>query len=318
MATKLNDRYVRKEFQNKGWRLMSLYETSAKPMSVICPSGHETTISWNNFQRGQGCKFCAQNVHFTYDFVRNYFSEHGCELLDKNYVNSVTPLNYRCLCGTISKIDFGNFRKGRRCQTCKSKKSSQENRTKHDDIETLCKQHDCQLVRSWITNRKTRIEYICKCGESSEAYLTNFKRFPNCKKCDSAKISGDKCHMFNPDREAVALSKRFRKMCGQHILRFMKATAQKKTKSTHTLLGYTPQELQKHILNHPDYATCIGKEWHVDHIFPIQAFLDHGILDLKIINKLDNLRPMLGPENLLKADKYNETEFKKWLEANHD
>jgi hypothetical protein len=38
---------------------------------------------------------------------------------------------------------------------------------------------------------------------------------------------------------------------------------------------------------------------HVDHIFPIQAFLDHGILDLKTINALDNLRPMLGPEKRL-------------------
>jgi len=84
------------------------------------------------------------------------------------------------------------------------------------------------------------------------------------------------------------------------------------------LLGYRPIDLQNHILNHPDYKNCIGKEWHVDHIFPIQAFLDHGILDLKIINKLSNLRPMLGPENLQKADKYDEKEFTEWLRVYSD
>ena len=94
----------------------------------------------------------------------------------------------------------------------------------------------------------------------------------------------------------------------------MKATGQTKTRSTHKLLGYKPIDLQEHILNHPDYKNCIGQDWHVDHIFPIQAFLDHGILDLKFINHLSNLRPVLGPENLSKADKYDEKEFKKWLE----
>jgi len=133
-----------------------------------------------------------------------------------------------------------------------------------------------------------------------------------------AKKSGANCYMYDPDREAVEMRKKFRKMCGQHILRFMKATGQTKTKHTHELLGYRPIDLQNHILNHPDYKNCIGKEWHVDHIFPIQAFLDHGILDLKIINKLSNLRPMLGPENLQKADKYDEKEFTEWLRVYSD
>jgi hypothetical protein len=40
-------------------------------------------------------------------------------------------------------------------------------------------------------------------------------------------------------------------------------------------------------------------------------FLDHGILDLKIINALENLRPIPDPENISKADNYDEQEFKK-------
>ena len=33
-------------------------------------------------------------------------------------------------------------------------------------------------------------------------------------------------------------------------------------------------------------------------------------LDLKIINALENLRPMKGPENISKADNYDKEEFK--------
>ena len=66
-------------------------------------------------------------------------------------------------------------------------------------------------------------------------------------------------------------------------------------------------------INHPNYQKCKDKDWHVDHIFSIKAFLDHKIYDLKIINVLDNLSPLEGMENLSKADNYDLDEFQKWL-----
>ena len=287
-------------------------------MSVVCPAGHDTTISWNNFQKGQGCKYCACNVNFTYDEVKQYFLDQGCELLDPQYDNNGVLLNYKCSCGESSKIRFRDFKNGRRCLKCKNGKISQSLALDESEIKSKVESYGIQYVKScleWSNDRnRTRITYICKCGKTTEAWLSNFYKVQNCKECGKAKKSGANCYMYDPDREAVAMRERFRKMCGQHIHRFMKATSQKKTKSTHVLLGYKPIDLQNHILNHPDFAACKDKEWHVDHIFPIQAFLDHGILDLKIINKLDNLRPMIGPDNVVKADKYDEKEFTEWLE----
>ena len=121
--------------------------------------------------------------------------------------------------------------------------------------------------------------------------------------------------MYEKDREVIALRKKFRKICGQHIKRFMDATDQKKTISTHKLLGYKPKDLQEHILNHPNFKNCKDKVWHVDHIFPLKAFLDNKIYDLKIINSLDNLQPLLGIENLSKADIYNKIDFEKWIKS---
>lgn len=251
---------------------------------------------------------------FSYENVKDIFESHGFKLLSQEYKTNNTKMDAICACGEITAIRLSDVQYGRKCQKCKAKKSSEHNRTPEDDIAKLCDDHNCRFIRSWIENKKTRIEYVCKCGRVAEAQLCNFKRFPNCWECGKLKKSGENCYMYDPDREAVAMRKRFRKMCGQHIHRFMKATGQKKTRRTHELLGYRPIDLQNHILNHPDYKLCIGNEWHVDHYFPIQAFLDHNILDLKIINRLDNLRPMLGPENLQKADAYDEKEFAEWLQ----
>ena len=305
---------IKINFTNKKWKLISIeYKNSQTPLEAICPNGHKTLISWNNLQKGQGCKTCAGNDAHTFEDVSKSFKLAGCELLATEYKNVGTLMPYKCECGNVSEIRYSDFQMGVRCWQCRSKKISDTTKTNDDIIKEFCEKQECKFIKSWIHNKRTRIAYICKCGEETEAYWGNFKRYPNCKKCGSAKISGENCYMYDPDREAVAMRKRFRKMCGQHIKRFMESTGQTKTRSTHELLGYKPIDLQNHILNHPDYPSCEGKEWHVDHIFPIQAFLDHGILDLKIINKLDNLRPMLGPENVAKADKYDLKEFQEWL-----
>lgn len=244
-----------------------------------------------------------------YEDVKSIFEKHGFILLDTNYISNNTPMQAICSCGAKVAIRLSHVKKGNKCQKCKGKSNSAKLRTSESEIVIFCKSQNCVFVKSWIQNKRIRIQYICKCGEKAEAYWSNFNRCPNCKKCGTAKVSGENCYMYDPDRAAVALRKKFRKICGQHIRRFMKATGKKKTRRTHELLGYTPQELQDHILNHPDYEKVKDGVWHVDHILPLKAFIDHGIFDLKIINALSNLRPMAGPENLSKSDKYNEEVF---------
>jgi hypothetical protein len=95
----------------------------------------------------------------------------------------------------------------------------------------------------------------------------------------------------------------------------LKATNQKKTSKTAILLGYHASELHARIYNHPDFLTLNGLDWHIDHVFPITAFLEHGITDLAVINCLENLRPMLGSENMSKHAKYDMSDFKFWLES---
>lgn len=48
-----------------------------------------------------------------------------------------------------------------------------------------------------------------------------------------------------------------------------------------------------------------GKVWHLDHRMPLKAYQDNPTLDvLKVVQHIDNLWPLWGPENLEKGDDY--------------
>lgn len=57
------------------------------------------------------------------------------------------------------------------------------------------------------------------------------------------------------------------------------------------------------------------KKWHIDHISPLKAFVDYGILDVALANSLKNLQPLLEEENFSKSDKYDRFCFENWLES---
>ena len=91
---------------------------------------------------------------------------------------------------------------------------------------------------------------------------------------------------------------------------------EKKQDHTHKLLGFTPRQLQEHIMNHPNWPNVKDHpSWHLDHVFPIIAFLEHGIKDIAIMCRLDNLQPLTGKANCQKRHQYNEQEFKAWLHS---
>lgn len=93
----------------------------------------------------------------------------------------------------------------------------------------------------------------------------------------------------------------------------LNVTGRVKNKRTAELLGYDYRQLQEHITTHPNYDNVKDGNWHIDHIFPIKAFIDYDIFDLKLINCLENLRPITAKENCSKNDRYDCADFEKWL-----
>ncbi|HCX21883.1 MAG TPA: hypothetical protein DHN29_08205, partial [Cytophagales bacterium] len=77
--------------------------------------------------------------------------------------------------------------------------------------------------------------------------------------------------------------------------------------------GYTKKALINHIVTHPNWKMVKNKVWQIDHIFPISAFLEYGIEDVKVINALENLQPLTKWENGSKCNKYSKADFEEWL-----
>jgi hypothetical protein len=135
-----------------------------------------------------------------------------------------------------------------------------------------------------------------------------------CMDCGTRRRSGENHYEWREDREQLQLDFTFRQRSYKLIRMVLNVTGRVKNERSAKLLGYDYKQLQEHIKSHPNWDEVKDEHWHVDHIFPIKAFIDYGISDLKVINALDNLRPLLAADNLSKNAKYNKENFERYLE----
>lgn len=246
-----------------------------------------------------------------FEEVKKYFGDNGCELLETTYQNNVIPMRYRCVCGEISTIRFNNFKKGSRCKYCGLEKS---NNTKSHDIDyarQCFEEAGCELLEEAYKNNYTPMEYRCSCGEESKIRLFCLLKGQRCEKC--GKKRGANHYNWNPDRNQVEHNRKFSQRQRQFLKYVLKKLGKEKTSRTHRMLGYNAQELREHIELHFNWNNVKDNVWHIDHIFPIKAFLDYGIEDVKLINCLDNLQPLSDIENFSKNRFYDKEEFERWL-----
>lgn len=97
------------------------------------------------------------------------------------------------------------------------------------------------------------------------------------------------------------------------VKRTLQLFEQAKISRTEEILGYKFADLKSCIESHENWSKVKDKDWHIDHIFPLKAFVDYGILDVRLANCLDNLQPMLGHDNISKSAKYDRSSFEDWL-----
>lgn len=255
-------------------------------------------------------------IKLTYEFVKEFFVNQGCELLESEYKNARTHLRYKCSCGNRSKIVFDSFRRGNRCRQCGNRKvanhPSQKKGLTQEDIISTYQKRGCELLDTYI-NSATPMRYRCSCGTIAMMSWNNFRKGKKCRQCGINRRSGEHHYEWREDREAAHLEYIFRQRCYKLLGMSLKATGRVKNGRTAALLGYGHQALKEHITSHPNYELVKNEKWHIDHIFPIKAFVDHKIIDLALINCLDNLRPLLGSENCSKNGIYNVVEFRNWL-----
>ena len=124
---------VYKYFEDHDCELLETeYKNCETPMKFRCICGNKKCkITFHSFKKGTRCKRCMKHgstKKLTYEEVQQYFEDHDCELLEKEYKNANTKMKYRCDCGNEKcKITLGHFKNGKRCMECSIKRRSGKN-----------------------------------------------------------------------------------------------------------------------------------------------------------------------------------------------
>lgn len=126
----LSINFVRTYIESFNYKLISeVYTKSTNKLDIECDKGHKYSANFHNFKppNNRRCPICAKNLKHSYDYVYNYFKERGCELLESEYINAKTKMNYKCSCGNIHSTRFSKFKLGERCNYCSINKRSGKN-----------------------------------------------------------------------------------------------------------------------------------------------------------------------------------------------
>lgn len=183
-----------------------------------------------------------------------------------------------------------------------------------DFVADYFRQHGCELVGSYVNNQ-TPVGYRCVCGRESSISFVSFKRGSRCRQCRNEKFSGPGHPRWHSDRKEAQARNLLRDRYYGVLRNSLRATGVRKKGRTIDQLGYTTQQLREHLESHPNWPAVKNVKWNIDHIFPVSAFLQYGIHDIKLINCLENLQPMAESDNLSKQDKFDRPAFEAWLTA---
>jgi hypothetical protein len=130
----------------------------------------------------------------------------------------------------------------------------------------------------------------------------------------SVSKTGSNNHQWKSDREALAKRTALRKACNNLIWNSIKRVSKEKVGRFEDVTGFSREDL----INWIESQFVQGMTWEntsIDHIIPVSAFASHGIDDLRIINHLSNLRPMLRLENISKGCRYDEADLIAYLKT---
>lgn len=194
--TKWTYELVKEYFENHGCKLLSTeYKRSKEKLKYICSCGNVADIAFDKFRQGQRCAACkhsriSEKQRHSYEYVRKYFEDQGCELLSSEYENNHEKLRYRCSCGNVAFITFAKFKAGQRCKKCKNRNLSDKfrgdkspNWDNEMTQEQRIKDRKYPEYTEWRRKVFERDEYTCQIcgthgGKLNAHHIQSYAKFP--------------------------------------------------------------------------------------------------------------------------------------------
>jgi hypothetical protein len=179
MLKKLTYKYIKKCFEDRGYTLLSRkYVSSRDLLWYLCPEMHMGCITFNNFQRGHGCRFRRSKVKLTYEYVKEYFEKYGYTLISTEYINCMEKLEYLCPKGHLAAMKFNSFQQGKRCPKCAGnmKKTIEE-------VKGIFESRKYELLSTEYKNVSTKLKVSCPEGHETFIVLDSFNNGHGCAIC---------------------------------------------------------------------------------------------------------------------------------------
>ena len=183
---------IQKRYSDKNCILLSNKEDYTGVNSLLkykCCCGNPNAIkSYSNFKKTPNCRNIAYNCKpfsalerekLRYEERKNFYLQHGCQLISTKYIKTSDLLEYICSCGKNDIKTYSAFKTTPRCGEGDCAKYTVT------DIENKYYEHGCILLDK-ITSilRRNEYSFICHCGEEDNKKFTNFEINPQCSGCD--------------------------------------------------------------------------------------------------------------------------------------
>lgn len=151
--------YVKKYIEGEGYTLISCeYKNNNSKLNMVCNMGHDISMTFGNFQRGNRCRVCANeknatNQRHNYNYIKTFIESIGYTLIDSEYVRNSEKLNLYCGNGHSIAMSFKNLLKGNRCAKCNTVSHGENKiekilKEKEVDFITQYKIKECKFKRS--------------------------------------------------------------------------------------------------------------------------------------------------------------------------
>ena len=112
--------FIKEFIEAEGYKMLSEdIPNATTKFQIECPCGHKYEVNWNKFYNGRRCPYCSNKVKLTKKEVEDLFLKYGYTIIGE-YNNTIDKVLVRCPNGHEYYTRVCNFKKGRRCSSCKN------------------------------------------------------------------------------------------------------------------------------------------------------------------------------------------------------
>jgi len=176
-----------------------------------CKEGHEWEATPDNIKRGTWCPICgirkrADSQRLTIDEMRKIANQRGGLCLSDKYINTITPLKWKCKGGHEWEASPNNIKRGSWCPYC-----SHHVKLAIEEMQKIAKERNGECLSKEYINIDTKLRWRCKEGHEWEATPYHIKnREQWCPHCaGKVKLTIENMQEIAKERGGECLSKEY-------------------------------------------------------------------------------------------------------------